>query len=203
MPNRRLDRLGLRDYLLILGQFIRHPRRTGTIAPSSEALAREMVRHLDLTHASSVVELGPGPGSFTRAIIPKLGPSTRFLVIEIEPSFVTQIRARWPSIECVCDSAAHLTEIASSRGMMPVDHVVSGLPFASLPGAVSRDILTAIERSLRPGGTFTTFQYVHAYKFPLAVDFRRDVNTRLGGDLAKSLVLWNIPPAYVLTWKKQ
>jgi phosphatidylethanolamine/phosphatidyl-N-methylethanolamine N-methyltransferase len=192
---------GLRDHLLVLGRFLRSPRQTGTIAPSSRALAREMVRSLDLAHARNVVELGPGTGAFTEAIVSNIGPGSRLLVVEIEPGFAAEIRRRWPSIDCVCASAAELDTLVDARGMRPVDHIVSGLPFASLPGAVTREILGAIERSLKPGGTFTTFQYVHAFGWPAAVAFRKDMNARLGGEPTKSLVLWNIPPAWVLTWR--
>ncbi len=96
--------------------------------------------------------------------------------------FVERIRRQWPQVECVCASAAALPALAAERGMTPIDHVVSGLPFASLPGAVTTQILEGLERTLRPGGTFTTFQYVHAYRLPPAVAFRRDINERMGSD---------------------
>lgn len=192
---------GLRDHFHLLGRFLRHPRTVGAVAPSSAVLARQMVAGLDFQHAR-VVELGPGTGSFTRAIVPKLGPSGRFLAIDIDPTFIETLRGRWPQVDFVCGSAEHLPAIAAERGLVPVDHILSGLPFASLPAAITRGILDGIERTLRPGGTFTTFQYVNAYGMSAAIAFRQDLSRRLGGEPARRLVMRNIPPAWVLTWIK-
>jgi len=79
---------------------------------------------------------------------------------------------------------------------------VSGLPFASLPAASARAIVGAIVSSLRVGGTFTTFQYVHAYGFPSAVTVRRTLTREMGSSPGRTLVLGNLPPAVVLRWRK-
>jgi phosphatidylethanolamine/phosphatidyl-N-methylethanolamine N-methyltransferase len=193
---------GWREHVLFLGRFLRHPRTIGAIAPSSASLAHAMVRDLDLDGDKRVVELGPGTGALTGAILARLGPTARCLAIDREQQFVERLRQRWPHLECVCESAVELPALASARGLMPVDHIVSGLPFASLPVDVTAAILDSIERTLRPGGTFTTFQYVHAYRMAAAVEFRRNLSHRLGGAPHRELVMRNVPPAYVLTWRK-
>ena len=193
---------GLREHALLFGRFLRRPRSIGAIAPSSQALAREMVRGLDMSGAARIVELGAGTGAFTAAILERIGRDGRFLAVEIEPAFVERLRARWSSLDCVCASAADLQSLLAARTLGPVDHIVSGLPFASLPADVTRGVLDAIEGSLRPGGTFSTFQYVHAYRLPPAVAFRRDMQRRFSQVCAPRLVLWNIPPAWVLRWRR-
>jgi phospholipid N-methyltransferase len=190
-----------REHALILGHFLRHPGTVGTVAPSSARLAREMVAALEPGRPQIVVELGPGTGAFTEAIVERLRPGDRLLAIELEPDFVRQLRKRFPSLDCACASAIDLVALARERDFAAVDHIVSGLPFASLPPATSRGVLDAIHGVLRPGGTFTTFQYVHAYALPRAVEFRREVGARLGDPASRSLVLWNIPPAFVLRWR--
>jgi phosphatidylethanolamine/phosphatidyl-N-methylethanolamine N-methyltransferase len=192
---------GLREHLLFLGRFLRSPRTIGAIAPSSKALAAAMVVPVDGRNATRVVELGPGTGAFTAALIDCLKGSSRLLAIDREAAFVERLRDRWPQADFVCASAADLPRLAAERHFLPIDHIVSGLPFASLPGEVTKAILDGIERSLKIGGTFTTFQYVHAYRLPPAVAFRDDINLRMGALPARSLVLRNLPPAYVLTWK--
>ena len=72
-------------HLLMLGRFVRSPRTVGAVAPSSRALAAEMVRGLDLTGPATVVELGPGTGVVTSAISAQLGPDAHALAIDIEP----------------------------------------------------------------------------------------------------------------------
>lgn len=193
---------GVRQHLHFLGRFLTNPRTIGAIAPSSRVLARQMVGGLDLSGPVTVVELGPGTGSFTSAIVERLGPAGRVLAIELEPAFAAQIRQRWPQVDCVSASAVTLAAIAADRGLTSIDHVISGLPFASLPIPVTRAILDGISRLLRPGGTFTAFQYVYAYALPPAVVFRRETDVRLGGHMTVHLVLRNLPPAFVLRWKK-
>jgi phospholipid N-methyltransferase len=79
---------------------------------------------------------------------------------------------------------------------------VSGLPFASLPVSSAGAIVEAIVGSLRAGGTFTTFQYLHAYGFASAVTVRQTLTREMGSSPARTLVLGNLPPALVLRWRK-
>jgi phosphatidylethanolamine/phosphatidyl-N-methylethanolamine N-methyltransferase len=84
-----------------------------------------------------------------------------------------------------------------------VDHIVSGLPFVSLPQAMTRQILESVVAVLRPGGTFSTFQYAHAYGMPAGAAFRRSMSARMGGEPDVRFVMKNLPPALVLTWRKR
>jgi phospholipid N-methyltransferase len=193
---------GLREHVLVFSRFLRSPRTVGALTASSRALAAAMVRSLDAGRSGRIVELGPGTGALTGAIVDRLGPDTEFLAIDIEPAFVEQIQKRWPAVECVCASAERLEALVADRGMCPVDHIVSGLPFVSLPPAMTRQILTSIAKVLRPNGTFTTFQYLHAYRLPSAIAFRRSMSLHLGGPPDVRLVMRNVPPALVLTWRQ-
>lgn len=192
----------MREFLLLFGRFLRQPRTVGAVAPSSQVLAREMVRGLDAGRAARFVELGPGTGAFTGAVLARLGPGGRLLAVELDPEFTRQVRTKWPAADCVCASATTLEALVAERHLQPVDHIISGLPFASLPRDMTRQILDGIARVLKPGGTFTAFQYVHAYGLPPAVAFRRDLAARFGPVSSRRVVIRNIPPAFVLRWTK-
>jgi phospholipid N-methyltransferase len=193
---------GIREHVLFFSRFLKSPRTVGAVTASSRALAEAMVDGIDLTRPGRIVELGPGTGVFTAAIVERLGAETEFLALDIDPAFVARINARWPSIECVCGSAEQLDAIAADRGMLPIDHIVSGLPFVSLPPPVTQQIIGSIARALRPGGTFTTFQYVPGYGFPSAVSFRRCMSAGLHSQPSVRLVVRNMPPVLVMTWRK-
>jgi phospholipid N-methyltransferase len=193
---------GLREHALMLRKFLRNPITIGAVAASSRALARRMVAHLPTDRPLSVVELGPGTGPFTAAIVGRVTPESRVLAIDLEPTFVEHVRSRWPSVDCVCASAVELERLVTERGMTPIDHIVSGLPFASLPLDMTRGILDAIDRTLRPGGTFTTFQYLHGYGLRPGRIFRGAMNDRMGRSPERRLVIWNLPPAFALTWRR-
>ncbi len=48
----------------------------------------------------------------------------------------------------------------------------------------------------------TTFQYVHGYRLPPAVVFRRNMSARMGSEPQIKSVVRNFPPAFVLTWTR-
>lgn len=195
-------RRAIGEHLMFLGKFLRNPRNVGSVIPSSPALAREMARAVPVDPAAVVVELGPGTGALTRQVIEVLAPGERFLAIDIDPEFCANLRGRWPAIDVECGSAADMPAMLAARQWSGVNHVLSGLPFASLPAAISRSILGAVSQALVSGGTFTTFQYVHAYATPPAAKFRQQMDAGFGPMVSRHLVVRNFPPAYVLTWKK-
>lgn len=191
-----------RDHALMVRRFLRSPLTIGAVAASSPALAAAMVGALPADRPLRIAELGPGTGPFTRALAARLAAGSRILAIDVEPTFVARLMGRWPSVDCVCASAVDLERLVAERGLGPLDHIVSGLPFASLPVDVTRQILDGIARTLRPGGTFTTFQYLHSYGLRPARIFRRRMVECLGAMTARRVVLRNVPPAFVLTWTR-
>jgi len=191
----------LREHLLIASKFLRNPRTVGAVSASSKAMAREMVREIPTDKPVNVVELGPGTGSFTRAIVERIAPGSRFLAVELDGEFVERLRPRWPSVEFALASAVELEQLVKKRHLQPVDHIVSGLPFASLPVDDSRKIMDGIQHTLRPGGTFTTFQYLHGYWMPPGRTFRREMSVRMGAP-HRQLVLKNFPISFILTWTR-
>jgi len=194
---------GLREHVLLFSRFLRSPRTVGAVTPSSRAVAEAIVEHVDFDQPGRIVELGPGTGALTGPIVERLGPHIEFLALEIDQAFCERIQRRWPAVECICASAEQLDRIAAARGMTPVDHIVSGLPFVSLPQPVTRQILESVVSVLRPGGTFSTFQYLHAYGMPAGAAFRKNMSGRMGSEPDVRLVMKNLPPALVLTWHKE
>jgi phospholipid N-methyltransferase len=191
----------LQDRVLLVSRFLRHPRTVGAIAPSSRQLADAMVHHIPASVPLTVVELGPGTGAFTGPLLTHLAAGSRLLAVEIDPAFAAALQRRWPALDVACAPAEALPDLLEARGLGLADHVVSGLPFVSLPAPIVTRTLDALARSLRPGGTFTTFQYVHGYTWPPATAFRRAASRVLeAGDPTRRLVIANLPPAYVLRW---
>ena len=139
---------GVRDSVLIFRRFLKNPRTIGAVTPSGRVLAQAMVASLPERTPARVVELGPGTGAFTGAIVDRVGTAGRFLAVDIEPEFVREIHQRFPRVECVQASAEQLESLVKARNIAPVDHILSGLPFASLPPAMTERILDGIEKTL-------------------------------------------------------
>ena len=161
-----------------------------------------MVKPIQWDHGVKIVEFGPGTGPFTQELLDRLPGVGRYLGIERDPVFLEMLRSRFPEAEFLGDSVENLLQILEDRELFPVDHIVSGLPFASFPTDVILRVLDAAESALSPGGTFTTFQYLHAYGLPSARFFRKEMARRFGRGPASQFELRNIPPAFVFTWRK-
>lgn len=200
--NGRLARLVASEPLVFLRRFLRNPRTVGALAPSSRFLARRVVRAWDWEPGSSIVEFGPGTGSFTVEILKRLPAGGRYLGIEKDPVFVQRLRSRFPGVPFAAESVTQLSAITEIEDFPTIDHIVSGLPFASLPPSLIEEVLEAIVRSLRPGGTFTTFQYVHAYPMPSARFFRDRMEEHFGHHVLLQVEPRNFPPALIFTWQK-
>ena len=91
-----------------------------------------MLAPIDFAAARTIVEFGPGTGALTREIAARLPPQCRYLGIELNPRFIHSLAAAFPRLDFAHGSAADLAQIlAAGRG--PVDAIVSGLPWATLP----------------------------------------------------------------------
>ncbi len=176
--------------------FVKHPRYTGAIAPSSQRLAQGMLSRTDLRTARFVVELGPGTGAFTASILAALPPGAELLAIERNPELASFLRYRLPRARVVCDDAANLEWHLANRPHPPAA-IFCGLPLSWLPARERTRILDVVADALPPGSTFTLFQYVHAAPTPPGQQVRRALQARFQ-HVERFPVWWNLPPAYVV-----
>lgn len=191
-----------RDNIRFVGAAIRNPLRVGAVAPSSAALAGRMLEGLEFRRGEAVVEFGPGTGPFTLALKRLLPDRGCYLGIERDERFVRVLRERFPGWRFVNDSAEHAAEHVAAAGYERVQAIICGLPFASLPPTVQDGVIDCLDRLMGPGCVFRTFQYVHAWPLPSAVRFRRRMERLLGPVRLSRPVMWNLPPALVLSWQR-
>ena len=140
-----------------------------------------------------MVELGPGTGCVTRALLQRLRPDARLVAVEINPRFVEEVRRNIDDtrLQVVQGCATDLSVILRQVGLGPVDCVVSVMPFASLPPALRAGVMDAVCSGLRPGGIFVAIQYT-------ALVMPKLLEEHIGGYRVKRSWL-NIPPALIYT----
>lgn len=182
--------------------FVARPRQVGAIMPSSPRLAAAMVQGLKLTPTGSVIEFGPGTGPFTRALLAAQPAGGRYLGIELDPEFHAHLRQHFPAADFAHASATDAFDLHAQRDMPPTQAIVCGLPFASLPASVQDGVVSNIDRLLSAGGTFRTFQYLHAFNMANAKAFRRRMDQVFGPGRCVAKVLRNVPPACVMSWTR-
>ena len=179
----------------IFAEFLKHPRKIGAIAPSGRHLAAKMMTPIDFASAEVIVEYGPGTGSFTKELIARKRTDTVLILIEQNKTFCEQLWASYgglPNFFIAHSSAGNVGRCLEACGVRSADYIVSGLPFTSLPAAVSDRILNATKPVLGQEGKFITFQYSLVKKKYFEQYFQIT-------DCRK--VIKNLPPAYVLVMK--
>src|SRR3989344_848813 len=185
-----------------LKEFIRHPQWTGTFFASTEPMAHAITEVAGLARADSIVELGPGDGVFTKAIVAKKKPTADFFALETNPFFVEATRQACPGVEVYEDSAENIAKYLKQRGRTSTDVIVSALPWAAFSEEMQKRIFSAVIDSLRPGGTFVTIAYVTGRPMPAGRRFEKLLRSRLV-DVTKSPIVWrNRPPAIVYSGRK-
>ncbi|HMM51024.1 MAG: methyltransferase domain-containing protein [Lautropia sp.] len=183
------------DRLAFLKGFLRQPRDVGSVIPSSRFLERKMVRMAGVAQAQSVIELGPGTGGTTRAILAAMPESATLLAIELDPAFADHIREIDDRRLIVHQgSAEQLAEVIVAHRLRPPDAILSGIPFSTMPHEVGTRIIEAIRDVLAPGGRFV------AYQFRAAVAERAKP---ILGEPEVSAEFLNIPPMRVYRWRKR
>ena len=184
-------------------RFLKNPLQVGAVAPSSQKLARAMIRDLSLNYGDTLLELGPGTGALTYQIRRILPDSNAYFGIECEPRFVKLLQETFPQMHFVRGRAEQANELFRSYNLSPVKVIISGIPFANHWNDDSRShIIKTLDELMTPGCIFRTFQYVHAYTLPPAMRFRKEMNDHFGQLHRSKIVMQNIPPAFVLTWKR-
>ena len=180
---------------LLFKRFLHNPTRIGAIAASGPALCRELVNFLEVDQASAVAELGPGTGVVTREVLKQKGADTRFFAVELDPEICRVFRQTLPEVKLYNANACDLDKLCAGEGIAELDAVVCGLPWAAFPEDLQRSILSALLKSLKPGGKFTTFAYLQGLILPAGRRFRKLLEEHFSSVTCSKVVWNNLPPA--------
>ncbi|MEG6508107.1 phospholipid methyltransferase [Methyloligella sp. 2.7D] len=184
------------DFSHFFRSWLSDPLRVAAVAPSGDALARVMTKEI-LSLDGPILELGPGTGVFTRALLAQGVPESELTLIEAGDEFVTMLEGRFPQARILRMDAAHigrqpLFEEAS------VAAVVSGLPLLSMPPRKVFPILLGAFGYLREGGAF--YQFTYGPRCPIP----KPMLERLGLRASKvGRAMLNLPPATVYRIARQ
>lgn len=177
------------DFLSFLRAWIADPWRVAAIAPSGQTLARLITSEIKPSDGP-VIELGPGTGVFTKAILQRGVAEVDMLLIEYGSDFMRLLQQRFPNARVLWMDAAQLAQY--DHFMAPAGAVVSGLPLLSMSPRKVMAILTGAYRHMKDGGTFYQFTYGMSCPVPRPILDRLGLKASLVGRTAL-----NVPPASV------
>jgi phosphatidylethanolamine/phosphatidyl-N-methylethanolamine N-methyltransferase len=147
------------DELRFLRRWAEDPLRTGAVAPSGAELSRLMAAYVELDRPGVVVELGPGTGAVTQALLERGVPPERLVLIEYSEEFCGLLRKRFPGVTVVHGNAYALGEVMEGLGNPPIASVVSGLPLFTRPMPERQALFSDALRRMSPGAPFIQFSY--------------------------------------------
>jgi phosphatidylethanolamine/phosphatidyl-N-methylethanolamine N-methyltransferase len=182
------------DELRFFRRWIERPLTTGAVAPSGKVLARTMARYVDPDSKGPIIELGPGTGPVTDALIRRGVDPSRLVLVEYDAAFCRLLRQRYPQATVVQGDAYSLRRLLNSLLVQPAAAIVSGLPLMTKPLRTRLRLISDAMSLLSPGAPFVQFTYAVVSPIP----------TRLNGVRAeRSEPIWlNVPPARVWVYRR-
>ena len=187
----------VRENLKFFGEFLRSPKMVGSVIPTSPYVVNGLLSRVNWSSTKIFVEYGPGMGTITKPILARLRPDARLIAIDTNPNFVDHLRKSIadPRLDVVRGSAADVEKIVTGLAGEDAraDHIVSGLPFSTLPEGVGDAIVQATYRILRPDGCFLVYQYSGGYVQLLRRHFEA---------ISLGRIWRNIPPCVISAARK-
>jgi len=186
-------KLPLDDEMQFIRSWIEKPLSVGAVMPSSKALARTMARYVDPQSNGPVIELGPGTGPVTEALVKRGVDPKRLVLVEFNPDFCRLLRTRYPAATVVQGDAYRLRRLLGSLLREPAAAVVSGLPLVTKPLRTRLRLISDAMTMLEPGAPFVQFTYAMVPPIPKALS---------GIKAEASELIWlNVPPARVWIYR--
>jgi phosphatidylethanolamine/phosphatidyl-N-methylethanolamine N-methyltransferase len=184
----------LDDEVRFIRSWLERPLSIGAVTPSGKVLARAMASYVDPASNGPVVELGPGTGPVTEALVNAGVAPSRLVLVEFNPSFCRILRSRYPDATLVQGDAYSLRRLLETLLIQPAAAVVSGLPLVTKPIKQRLRLIRDAFDLMVPGAPFVQFTYSMAAPLP----------KRLGGfSVEASERIWlNLPPARVWVYRK-
>ncbi|MCZ7661259.1 MAG: methyltransferase domain-containing protein [Xanthobacteraceae bacterium] len=182
----------LDDEVRFIRSWIEKPLAIGAVTPSSRILARTMASFVEPAIPGPVVELGPGTGPVTEALVSRGIDPARLVLVEFNPAFCQLLRARFPAATVVQGDAYRLRRLLEDELEEPAAAIVSGLPLVTKPIRTRLRLLREALDLLRPGAPYVQFTYSVVPPIPRFADVHVEASERI----------WlNLPPARVWSYR--
>jgi len=178
-----------------LRMWVGHPLLTGAVAPSGKRLARKMASYVSLDSEAPVIELGPGTGPVTEALIERGIPESSLILVEYSGDFCKMLKARFPQATIVQGDAYTLPETLKDILYKPARATVSSLPLMTKSSSIRSALLKEAQNLMEQDAPFIQFTYALVPPIePQPEFYTANASKRI----------WkNVPPARVWVYRKK
>jgi len=191
--NAKKKEIDLEDEARFLKSWLENPLKTGAVAPSGKVLAARMAASINPVTPGPIIELGPGTGPVTQALLDRGIDPRRLFLVEYSADFVKLLREKFPQVNIIQGDAYGLADTLRPYVSEPISAIVSSLPLLTRPEKERSRLLLAAFNLMLPGSPFVQFTYMNPSPIPLAPGFSATVSRRI----------WkNLPPARVWTYRR-
>jgi phosphatidylethanolamine/phosphatidyl-N-methylethanolamine N-methyltransferase len=182
----------LDDEVRFIGSWIKKPFAVGSVTPSGKVLARHMAHYVDPHSDGPVIELGPGTGPVTEALIEHGVDPSRLVLVEFNPAFCQLLRQRFPEATVIQGDAYRLRQSLADYALHGAAAIVSGLPLMTKPLPIRMRLLREALTLLAPDAPFVQFTYAVVPPIPKLAGVKVEASERI----------WrNVPPARVWVYR--
>lgn len=191
------EKKGLRldDEVRFIRSWLEKPLAIGAVTPSGKVLARTMARYVDTAIPGPVVELGPGTGPVTEALVAHGVPQKRLVLVEFNPGFCRILRQRFPEATVVQGDAYSLRRTLGEVLEEPAAAMVSGLPLLNKPMRTRIRLINEAFGLMHENAPFVQFTYSMAAP-PIPKGLSRVAAQ------ASERIWMNLPPARVWSYRR-
>ncbi|MFK5978132.1 MAG: class I SAM-dependent methyltransferase [Rhizobiaceae bacterium] len=171
------------------------PKNVGAIFPTSSITAKRMASIVNLHSGLPVLELGPGTGVITKAIIEQGVAPEQLYSIEYSETFLPHLRADYPKVNFIQGDAFDVDAIQQESGIDQFDCVISALPLLNFPSSKRVKLIEELLDIIPEGRPIIQFSYG-----PLSpvVAGAGDYHVEHFGWVAR-----NLPPAQLWVYRKR
>lgn len=195
----RPEQVNLSDNVSFLRAMVERPGVVGAVSPSGPALARNMASYVDLARDGLILELGPGTGPVTKALLSHGVPPSRLLLLEYEKKFCHILGERFPGLRVVQGDAYDLKKTLNGHVDGRISTIVSSLPLLMRPEGDRVELLHQAFDLMGADGLFIQFTYRLAGS-PVPLHASNGSSWRFVGK-AGAPILFNFPPARVWRYR--
>lgn len=182
------------DEIRFIKGMISTPKTVGAIMPTSARMANRMASIIETGSGLPVLELGPGTGVITKAILDKGVAPENVVSVEYSGEFVRHLRGKYPGVNFINGDAFSLAETLQNYRGQKFDCVISGIPLLNFPMHQRVKLIEDLLKLVPVGRPIVQFSYG-----PIS-----PVVARPDSYVIKhfDFVIRNIPPAQIWHYRK-